>query len=192
MLLLLELFGRFFFVGLFAVGGGLAPLPFLQSMGETTGWFCASTIADMVAISESTPGPLGVNMATYVGFQVAGVPGSVVGALGLITPSVIVILIVAHFLKKFRDSKYVQWAFYGLRAASLGLIAAACWAVAKLALFSADKFAETGGVFQSLRYENIILCVLVFIGVQCFKKIHPIVFIAIAAAAGIGWHLLFP
>ena len=188
MLLLLELFGRFFFVGLFAVGGGLATLPFLQSMGETTGWFGASTIADMVAISESTPGPLGVNMATYVGFQVAGVPGSVVGALGLITPSVIVILIVAHFLKKFRDSKYVQWAFYGLRAASLGLIVAACWAVAKLALFSADKF---GGVFQSLRYEHISLGVLVFIGVQCFKKIHPIVFIAIAAAAGIGIHMVF-
>ena len=192
MLLLLELFGRFFFVGLFAVGGGLATLPFLQSMGETTGWFSPAQVADMVAISESTPGPLGVNMATYVGFQVAGVPGSVVGALGLITPSVIVILIVAHFLKKFRNSKYVQWAFYGLRAASLGLIAAACWAVAKLALFSADKFAETGAVFQSLRYENIILCVLVFIGAQCFKKIHPIVFIAIAAVAGIGWHMIFP
>lgn len=192
MLLLLELFGRFFFVGLFAVGGGLATLPFLQSMGEATGWFGASQIADMVAISESTPGPLGINMATYVGFQVAGVPGSVVGALGLITPSVIVILIVAHFLKKFRDSKYVRWAFYGLRAASLGLIAAACWSVMKLALFSADKFAETGAIFQSLRYENILLCVLVFVGVQCFKKIHPIVFIVIAAAAGIGIHLIFP
>ena len=191
MLLLLELFGRFFFVGLFAVGGGLATLPFLQSMGETTGWFGASTIADMVAISESTPGPLGVNMATYVGFQVAGVPGSVVGVLGLITPSVIVILIVAHFLKKFRDSKYVQWAFYGLRAASLGLIAAACWAVMKIAFWNAEAFAQSGAVFQALRYENIILCVLVFIGVQCFKKIHPIVFIAIAAAAGIGIHMVF-
>ena len=192
MLLLLELFARFFMVGLFAVGGGLATLPFLQEMGETTGWFGAAQLSDMVAISETTPGPLGVNMATYVGFQVAGVPGSVVGALGLVTPSLIVILIVAHFLKKFRDSKYVQWAFYGLRAASLGLIIAACWGVMKLALFNADKFAETGAVFQSLRYESIVLCVLIFIGVQCFKKIHPIVFIAIAAAAGIGIHLIFP
>ena len=104
----------------------------------------------------------------------------------------IVILIVALFLKKFRDSKYVAWAFYGLRAASLGLIVAACWAVMKIAFWNADAFAQSGGVFQALRYENIVLCVLVFIGVQCFKKIHPIVFIAIAAAAGVGWHLLFP
>ena len=192
MLLLLELFARFFMVGLFAVGGGLATLPFLQEMGETTGWFGAAQLSDMVAISESTPGPLGVNMATYVGFQVAGVPGAAVGALGLVAPSLIVILIVAHFLKRFRDSKYVGWAFYGLRAASLGLIVAACWGVMKLALFNADKFAETGAVFQSLRYESIVLCVLIFIGVQCFKKIHPIVFIAIAAAAGIGIHLIFP
>lgn len=190
MMLLLELFSRFFVVGLFSVGGGLATLPFLQKMGEATGWFGAAQISDMVAISESTPGPLGVNMATYVGFQVAGVPGAAVGVLGLITPSVIVILIVAQFLKRFRDSKYVGWAFYGLRAASLGLIVAACWAVMKIALWNAEAFAQTGGVFQSLRYENIVLCVLVFIGVQCFKKIHPIVFIAVAAAAGIGWHLL--
>ncbi|MBQ6092336.1 MAG: chromate transporter [Clostridia bacterium] len=191
-MLLLELFGRFFVAGLFAVGGGLATLPFLQKMGEATGWFGAAQISDMVAISESTPGPLGVNMATYVGFQVAGVPGALVGVLGLIAPSVIVILIVAQFLKRFRESKYVGWAFYGLRAASLGLIVAACWAVMKIALWNADAFAQSGGVFQALRYENIVLCVLVFIGVQCFKKIHPIVFIAIAAAAGVGWHLLFP
>lgn len=192
MLLLLELFARFFSVGLFSVGGGLATLPFLQKMGEETGWFGPAQISDMVAISESTPGPLGVNMATYVGFQVAGVPGAVTGVLGLIAPSVIVILIVAHFLKKFRDSKYVSWAFYGLRAASLGLITAACWAVMKIALFNEDAFAQSGSVFQSLRYENIVLCVLIFIGAQCFKKIHPIVFVAIAAAAGIGWHLIFP
>ena len=189
-MLLLELFFRFFTVGLFSVGGGLATLPFLQKMGEATGWFGAAQISDMVAISESTPGPLGVNMATYVGFQVAGVPGALVGVLGLIAPSVIVILVVAHFLRRFRDSKYVGWAFYGLRAASLGLIVAACWAVMKIALWNADAFAQTGSVFQSLRYESIVLCVLVFVGVQCFKKIHPIVFIAIAAAAGIGWHLI--
>ena len=191
-MLLLELFARFFVVGLFAVGGGLATLPFLQKMGEATGWFGAAQISDMVAISESTPGPLGVNMATYVGFQVAGVPGALIGALGLIAPSVIVILIVAQFLKRFRESKYVGWAFYGLRAASLGLIVAACWAVMKIAFWNAEAFAQSGAVFQALRYENIVLCVLIFIGAQCFKKIHPIVFIAIAAAAGIGWHLIFP
>ena len=192
MLLLIELFARFFVVGLFSVGGGLATLPFLQKMGAETGWFGAAQISDMVAISESTPGPMGINMATYVGFQVSGIPGAIVGVLGLITPSVIVILIVAHFLRRFRDSKYVGWAFYGLRAASLGLITAACWAVMKLALFNEALYASTGAVFQSLRYENIVLCVLIFIGVQCFKKIHPVAFIAVAAAAGIGWHLIFP
>ena len=191
-MLLLELFARFFFVGLFSVGGGLATLPFLQEMGESTGWFGATQISDMIAVSESTPGPLGVNMATYVGFQVAGVAGSLVGVLGLITPSVIVILLVAQFLKKFRDSKYVGWAFYGLRAASLGLIAAACSSVAKLVLFDLEAFRQSGGLFAAFRWESIALCVLIFIGVQCFKKIHPIVFIVIAAAAGIGWHLIFP
>ena len=124
-MLYVRLFWEFFKTGLFAVGGGLATLPFLQDMAERTGWFTHAQLADMLAVSESTPGPIGVNMATYVGFTTGGVPGALVATLGLVTPSVIVILIVAAFLKAFRDSKWVSGAFYGLRPASTALVAAA-------------------------------------------------------------------
>ena len=116
-MLYLHLFWEFFKTGLFAVGGGLATLPFLQNMSDRTGWFTHAQLADMLAVSESTPGPIGVNMATYVGFSTGGVGGALIATLGLITPSVIVILIVAAFLKAFRDSKWVSAAFYALRPA---------------------------------------------------------------------------
>lgn len=191
-MIFLELYIRFFFVGLFAVGGGLATLPFLTEMGETTGWFTAMDISNMIAISESTPGPIGINMATYVGFQIGsnlgtgwGFFGSFLASIGLVTPSVIVILIVSKVLEKFRSSKYVEYTFYGLRAASVGLIAAACLGVAKIAFFNSEALSQSGNFFMALDYKSIILSVMIFIGVKCFKKIHPIVFILIAAVAGI-------
>ena len=94
----LSLFWEFFKTGLFATGGGMATLPFLYRMSETKGWFTAAQLADMVAVSESTPGPIGVNMATYVGFTTAGIPGSLIATIGLVTPSIIVILIIARIL----------------------------------------------------------------------------------------------
>lgn len=192
-MIFLELFVRFFFVGLFAIGGGLATLPFLQSMGETTGWFTASDISDMIAISESTPGPIGVNMATYVGYQTGeafgsfgGFIGGVIATLGLIAPSVIVIIIVSNMLKKFKDSKYVQYAFYGLRAASVGLVASACLGVAKIAFFSSEVMSETGNFFMAVDYKSIILAAVVFFCVTKFKKLHPIVLILFSAVVGIA------
>lgn len=189
MMLLLELFGRFLLVGLFAVGGGLATLPFLTEMGEATGWFGTAEISNMVAISESTPGPLGINMATYVGYHVSGVAGSLCAVIGLVLPSVIIIMIISRVLLKFRDSKYVNNAFYGLRAASLGLITAACLGVAKIAMFNSEVFSETGNFIQAVDYKSIILCVLLFVGIKLFKKVHPIVFIAVAAVAGIVFQM---
>ena len=117
----LQLFFEFFKAGLFAVGGGMATIPFLYDISDKTGWFTHAQLTDMIAISESTPGPIGVNMATYVGFTSAGIPGSVIATLGLITPSIIVILIIAGFYNAFKNNKYVQSAFYGLRPASTGL-----------------------------------------------------------------------
>ena len=130
----LRLFWEFFKTGLFAVGGGMATLPFLHDIGESTGWYTQADLMNMLAVSESTPGPIGINMATYVGFTVGsshgGTAGAILGALvatlGEVTPSIVVILIVAAMLKKFRDSRYVNNAFYGLRPASTGLIGAAC------------------------------------------------------------------
>lgn len=190
--LFLELFVRFFFVGLFSIGGGLATLPFLSDMGEATGWFGADTISDMVAISESTPGPIGVNMASYIGFQTAGDFGSAFGALGsviatigLVTPSLIIILIVSRVLMKFRDSKYVEFTFYGLRAASLGLIAAALLSVAKIAFFGTEELSDIASLIGAIDYKAVILSIIIFICIKKFKKVHPIVLILISGLAGI-------
>ena len=126
MTLYLRLYWEFFKTGLFAIGGGMATLPFLKDIGATTGWFSQTDLMNMLAVSESTPGPVGINMATYVGYTVGGVPGAIVATIGEVTPSIIVILIVAAMLAKFRDSQHVANAFYGLRPASTGLTGAAC------------------------------------------------------------------
>lgn len=184
----LRLFWEFFKTGLFAVGGGMATLPFLYSMSEKTGWFTAAQLADMIAVSESTPGPIGVNMATFAGFTTAGVPGALVATLGLVTPSVIVILIVASILQAFRSNKYVDAAFYGLRPCSVGLIAAAGMLVVKISLFRFEAFAESGVLTQLFNFKAIILAAVLLVltrYVKATKKFHPIVFILASAVAGV-------
>ena len=170
----LRLFFEFCKVGLFSVGGGLATIPFLTDMGARTGWFTPSQLADMIAISESTPGPLGVNMATYAGFTTAGIPGGIVATLGLVFPSIIIILIIAGFLQKFRDSATVDAVFYGLRAASVALITCALLQVARIALLD---HAMPDGTVQTFYWPAIILCAAVFICSRYtpLKKLHPIV-----------------
>ena len=129
MTIYLQLYWEFFKTGLFAIGGGMATLPFLKDIGASTGWYTYSDLMNMLAVSESTPGPIGINMATYVGYLVGGLPGAVIATLGEVTPSIIVILLIAVLLKNFQDNQYVNWAFYGLRPASTGLIGGACVAV---------------------------------------------------------------
>ena len=176
-------------VGLFSVGGGLATIPFLTDLGERTGWFTSGQLADMIAISESTPGPMGVNMATYVGFTSGGPLGGVIATLGLVFPSVIIILIISKFLQKFRQSKVVDGVFYGLRAASVALITAALLQVAKIALmFREVALPESGVVKTELFYwPAILLAAVIFVLVKFtpLKKLQPICFIALAAVAGI-------
>ena len=185
----LRLFYEFFKVGLFSVGGGLATVPFLTDMGARTGWFTAADLANMLAISESTPGPIGVNMATYVGFHTGGIPGSVVATLGLIAPAIIVITIIAGFLKKFRESKVVDSVFYGLRPASTALITAALLQVCVIALmFHEVPVPEYGVIKTQLFYwPAIALAAAVFVCLQIkpLKKLHPIVYILASAAVGI-------
>ena len=184
----LSLFWEFFKTGLFATGGGMATLPFLYRMSETKGWFTAAQLADMVAVSESTPGPIGVNMATYVGFTTAGIPGSLIATIGLVTPSIIVILIIARILQKFRSNKTVDAAFYGLRPCSVGLIAAAGLLVVKIALFTLDRYAETHAVLDALNIKAILLAAVLLVltrGVKQVKKLHPIFFILASAVIGI-------
>ena len=185
----LRLFFEFCKVGLFSVGGGLATIPFLTDLGERTGWFTSGQLADMIAISESTPGPMGVNMATYVGFASGGILGGVVATLGLIFPSIVIILIIAKFLQKFRQSKVVDGVFYGLRAASVALITAALLQVAKIALMFREVPAT--GAVQTFYWPAILLAAVIFVLVKFtpLKKLHPICFIGLAALVGIVFQL---
>ena len=190
-MILLQLFWEFFKTGLFAVGGGMATLPFVYDMSTRTGWFTQAKLADMIAVSESTPGPIGVNMATYVGFETAGIPGAVIATMGLICPSIIIILLIARVLKQFRSNKTVDAAFYGLRPCSIALIAAAGLLVARItflnpeALQLEDKMAAFFGLFN---WKAVVLAAVLLVatrGVKPLKKMHPIVFIAVSAAVGI-------
>ncbi len=186
----LQLFWEFFKTGLFAIGGGMATIPFLYDISDSTGWFTHTDLANMIAVSESTPGPIGVNMATYVGYVsgmneggvLGGVLGAVVATLGLIAPSVIIILIIAALLKNFRDARYVNDAFYGLRPASTGLIAAAGISVVMSNLFLGDIALST------FNWKGLILAAVLWLltnVVKPTKKLHPIVFIGLSALAGI-------
>ena len=182
-MIFLQLFFEFARVGLFAVGGGLATIPFLQDMGARTGWFTNADLTTMIAVSESTPGPMGVNMATYVGFETAGPVGAVLATLGLITPSIIIIIVIAGFLQKFRQSKTVDAVFQGLRPASTALIAAAGLSVALSVLFT---FQGTESCVFSVHWPALILAVAVFVCMRYtpLKKLHPVAFIAAAAVIG--------
>ena len=189
MKLLLNLFFEFFKTGLFAVGGGMATLPFLYDMSARhPDWFTTAQLADMIAVSESTPGPIGVNMATYVGFHTAGIPGGLIATTGLVTPSVIIILLIARVLKQFRENRYVDAAFYGLRPCSVGLIAAAGLLVVKIALLDFDAFAASGAILDLLNVKALILAAVLLVltrAVKATKKLHPIVFILGSALAGV-------
>lgn len=195
----LRLFWEYFKTGLFAIGGGLATVPFLQDIAAKTGWYTSGELADMIAVSESTPGPMGVNMATYVGYTVGsqqggalyGILGSVVATLGLITPCVIIILVIAYFLKKFRDSKLVNNTLYGLRPASVAMISAAGVDIVLFTILGVD-----GGIFHiaeaTVNFKTVLLAAAVLICTrwvpQC-KKLHPIWFIAASAVAGIVFQM---
>ncbi len=187
-MILLRLFWEFFKTGLFAVGGGMATLPFLYDISTRTGWFTHAMLADMVAVSESTPGPIGVNMATYVGFTTAGIPGAVIATLGLITPSVIIILLIARALKAFKSNPLVEAGFYGLRPCSIGLIAAACYLVIKIALFNPKVYAETGRLADLFNVKALALAAVLLVCTRYVKKLkglHPIFFILASALVGV-------
>ncbi len=182
---LLSLIAEFFKTGLFSVGGGLATLPFLYEMAANhPDWFTASDVADMIAISESTPGAIGINMSTYAGFKTAGVPGGILATVGLALPSVIIILIIARFLAKFRSSRFVEGAFYGLRPASIAMITVAGLNVARVALINIGAFRASGSVGDLFLWKALALGAVLFIA-QKKLKWHPVVFIAISAVVGI-------
>lgn len=210
--ILFRIYGEFFRVGISAFGGGLATIPFLKELGETTGWFSQTDLANMIAVSESTPGAMGINMSTYVGYTVVqnefgnyfiSFLGSMISTLGLVSPSIIVIFIVSMFLNKFKDNKYVNWVFYGLRAASIGLIIAALYSIIEISIFnvyagessaivyafnhigSGGFFVEFANFFNTvINWKHLAIGLLFIFAIFKFKK-HPIIYIVIAAIIGI-------
>ena len=207
-MIFLILIYEFFKIGLFAAGGGLATLPFLSALADKYTWLSSDMISQMVALSESTPGPLGINMATYAGYmagyntfaeaghtlwacRVFGAATAFTATASLVMPSFIVIMIVARMLEKYKNSKLINDAFSGLRPAVAGLIAAAAWSVISITLFNFLS-ATFGGAFNFKEIAFFAL-MLVVTNVKPLKKLHPLVFIAFAAAVGIlvgytiGW-----
>lgn len=209
----LLLFFEFFIIGLCAFGGGLATIPFLSDLADRTGWFTGDDLKMMIAVSESTPGAIGINMSTYVGYTVGmkefggnyfmGFICSMVSTFGFVSPSIIVICIVAKFLSKFKNNKYVNWVFYGLRAASIGLICYACFSLLNGTIIYLDLANHAFDNFQwNNFFKDIWLCIsnfvillfadfkgialALFLGILVFKyKKHPLLYIALAAILGI-------
>lgn len=182
----IRLFIEFFKTGLFSIGGGLATIPFLRAMSESTKWFDSGTLSTMVAVGESTPGPIGVNMATYVGFTVGhdqgglwtSLLGGFLATLALVLPSVIIILIVAKVLAAFKENKIVARAFYSIRPAVTGMIASTALLMTKSAVLS-----KGGSLLESFDIKAGILFAALLIFTQKVK-LHPIFYIIIAGAVG--------
>ncbi len=180
----LYLFMEFFKTGLFAVGGGLATLPFLYALCDKYIWFTKAELADMIAISESTPGPIGVNMATYAGFQAGGIIGGLIATMALILPSLIIIIIISAFLKKFKENKLVEYAFSGIRPAVAGLISVAAVEIIKVALLNTEAYFITKKITDLIDIKSVILFAIIFFLNKRFK-LHPIIYILGGAVAGV-------
>ena len=182
-MILWELFYTFFTIGLFTIGGGYAMLPLIQQRVLENGWLEEQAIIDFIAVSESTPGPFAINIATYVGQETGGVLGAVCATLGVVLPSFLVILIVAQFYEKFKQSRLVAGAMTGLRPVVIGLIASAVVSMA------AQVFLPKGLALASVTNVTFVLSAIIFVLMLVLvfvKKVHPIVIIVLSAALGIA------
>ena len=184
-MILWQLFYTFFKIGAFTFGGGYAMLPLIQAEVIKNGWISADEILNFIAVSESTPGPFAINIATYIGVTLSGIPGAFFATLGVVLPSFTIILIVAHFFEKFRQSKIVSGIMSGLKPAVIGLIASAVLSVGKTVLFP-DGFENIFNI------TLLVSCLIAAISlVLAFKKLHPIYIIILSAGLGIwaGFYL---
>lgn len=181
----LQLYWEFLLVGMFSMGGGMATVPFLFDLSQRTGWFTTADLANMIAISEATPGPIGVNMATYVGYAAAGVPGGIIAPLGLVTPAVIIILLVSKLLSTLWKNPKIQGLFYALRPASVGLIAAAAFSVCAVSLFTWD-----GSL--TLHWPSILLFLVLLAAMNLprLDKVPSVVYVFLAAVVGIVFQMV--
>lgn len=181
---IIKMFFIFFKVGLFTIGGGLAAIPLLQDEVLARGWLTVHEFTDMIAVSESTPGPIGVNIATYVGYSQYGVLGSIVATIGLVLPSVVIIMLIARYVLHYRDSKLVNGIFVGLRPAVTGLILSAAASIALISLIDLSRYESIGDFFIIFNLKEIILFALFMYATNKWKH-HPIYYIFIAGIVGI-------
>lgn len=180
----LQLFYEFFKIGLFAVGGGLATIPFLYDLAAKCSWFTKADIANMIAISESTPGPIGINMATFAGFNAAGVLGSACATVGIIIPEIIIVMVIATILTRFKESSIVKSAFYGIRPVVCALISVACLEIVKISIFRWSAFIAEYDWSVLVNYKALVFFAIELFLVLKFKK-HPILYIVLGAVVGI-------
>jgi chromate transporter len=178
---LLYLFATFFRTGLFAVGGGLATLPFIFEIADNSdGWLTREMVGNMLAVAQSSPGAIGANLSAYVGLRYAGIPGAYAAALGLIAPSIIVILIIARMLAAFKENPVVKSLFAGFRPAAAGLLSAACFGAIALSLWNAAAPAW----YELIRWKETLIFAALFFSIYKFKK-HPVIYIFAAGLAGV-------
>ena len=179
-----RLFYEFAKIGLFSFGGGMVTIPFLQDLSVKTGWFTLQQLTDFIRISESTPGPMAINVATYAGFETAGVLGSILATFGVMFPALILVTIMARFLDKFKGNKYIDWAFYGLRPCVLALIGSAFLSLVEVTMFKPGLSLST--LLQSINIKAVIIFVIIFILInnKQLKKLHPVAFLALSAVLG--------
>lgn len=176
---------EFFKIGLFSIGGGLATIPFLMDLTTKYDWYSAGELANMIAISESTPGPVGVNMATYAGYEAAGIPGAIIATLSLTAPALVIIIVIAKFLENFSENRTVKAVFYGIRPTVAALIGYAVWELLQITMV-VTKNGEKG-----IDLPSVLICLIVFLLLQIkpLKKLHPLIWIIAGAVIGIVFQL---
>lgn len=183
-MIFLELFLNFFFIGITSIGGGLSTIPLMTEILTTKGWVVQSEILDMIAVSEMTPGPIGINMATYAGNSAAGIFGGISATAGLVAPSIIIIIIIAHFYNKYRKNQYVSGIMTVVRPVVTGMIAAVCTNLAVMTLFNLDAVQNGNGFWALFQPIPILIAAVIFVASYKFK-IHPVILIVSSAIAGI-------
>ena len=178
---LLYLFVTFFRIGLFAIGGGLATLPYLFELADKSdGWLTRQMIGDMLAVAQSSPGAVGVNLSAYTGIRYAGIPGAFSSALGLIAPSIVIIVIVAKTLKAFKENAVVKSFLAGFKPAATALISVAGLGAISLSLWNSAALSW----LEYVRWKETLIFLAFFLLIFKFKK-HPIVYIIGAGIVGV-------
>lgn len=190
----LSLFLTFLKIGLFTIGGGYAMIPLIQDEVFSHNWFTQDQLTNFIAVSESTPGPFAINIATFVGMETFGLPGAFAATFGVVLPSFVIILIIAKFFLSFQENRFVKAALSGLRPAVVGLVIAAAVTIGYSIFFLKSPFASSDIVsflLSGVDHKALILFVLLF-GFTCWKKLSPIAIILISGGLGIIIYGLIP